>query len=370
VFIGAINSVLRQYLGNVAPTLAGKNLVIGCSGNFTSEGIFTKYAPDAVLHSNDVSFYSCLLGSYLTGKALPYEIVDAEYDWLKDYQADPRAAAASIAVLLDMLPFAKQKNAHQTRLWNAYRQAFPSLVADTCAKWETVNIRLASFSACDVFDHFRRFEGDTNAVFCCYAPTYKGGYERLYKQLDAIVKWDAPTYPMLDDARRAALIAFVQARTYLWYDDRLLPDTDPILQQESGRNKTVYLYSNVLERSAYFGGLKPTQMPPYPLLHAGDALTETSALEIRPLPVSAIAAYKEAFLSKSIKFAMGTWGFGVFLDGRLAGFLEYARGKYGSPDQLYLQADFAVPSCIPRLSKLIAALALSSDVRRKLERLS
>lgn len=365
MFVGALNQTIRKYLAQIAPVLNAKQVVIGCSGNFTFEAAFSQFAPEAKLHSNDVSFYSCMAGRWLTGQPLEFEIVDDGYKWLEGYFATPTMRLASILVLLDMLEFDKRNNAHCVRMWELYRCKFDDLVRETVEKLSAVNIRLSSFYEGDVFDHFQRFD---DAVFCCYAPTYSGGYERLYKRLDVIVNWEAPHYQMLDDARRDELLDWMRERTFLWYDDRLIPALSPIVRQRAGRKHTVYLYTNLVELPAFFDDRAAKTLPD--ILLAGENFTigKKSEVYLERIKTTDLALFKDAFLSKNIEYGQGMWAFVVRIDGQAVGFIEYKR--HYTVGMLYLLADFAVHTKYRRMSKLIIALAIAGETKCLLERLN
>lgn len=372
MFIGSINSTVRKYLASVSPAFQNKTVVVGCSGNFTSEGVFTKYAQPAEIHSNDVSLYSCMLGRWLAGESVDYEITDPDLKWVTDYFSSDVEKLASLMVLLNMLQYVKQKTAHQQRMWLINKDNFGLMVSHTAERLQLAPPRITTFYAGDVSDHFKRFENDRNAVFCCYAPTYAGGYEQLYKALDAVTTWDEPTYSMLDEEARDKLLAWMSdGRKYLWYDDRVLPGHPLIMQQEQNRNRTVYLYSNFIERPAYFarhgyGGLPPS----IPLANKDTEFSETSEIFAVPMKTTMIARFKNAFLGKNIDFSLGMWGFCFFIDGVAIGFVEFNPAKYGTPDGVYMMADFPVPGTkYKRLSRLIVMLAVSGEMRKTLERI-
>lgn len=369
MFVGAINATVREFLGNVASVFDGQQVVVGCSGNFTSEAVISQCAQPAAIHSNDVSFYSCMAGRWLTAQPLEFRIVDPEFDWLTPYLATDIRRLAAIMVLLDALQFVKQNNPHRVRMWNLYRQTFDDLVAKTVDQLQAVNIRVASYFAGDVRTHFERFADRADTVFCCYAPTYAGGYERQYKTLAKIVAWEEPTYELLTDARRDALLAWMAARRFLWYDDRVIPGLRPVMQQQAGRSRTVYLYSNVVGKTAVFMDMAPKALPKLPLVDGSLVIRPDSTIILQPIKTSDLARFKDAYLGKHIAFAAGMWAFAVLIDGKAAGFLEYTRDKYGAPGWLYAMADFAVPGTrYTRLSKLIVMLMLAGETRRLVER--
>jgi len=369
VFIGAINSTLRQYLVSIRDVFDGARVIVGCSGNFTSEATLTQYAKPLEIHSNDVSFYSALVGGWLTEQPLNFEVSN-EYAWLRNYMDTPTKQVASIMVLLDMLPYEKRNNPHSARMWDIYHNEFGNIVEETSDKLVKANIHVASFYAGDVFDHFRRFENDEKCIYCCYAPTYKGGYERMYRRLDEIVEWNEPTYPMLDDQRRDELLEWMSKRQYLWYDDRLLEKYAPILKQRRGLQRTVYLYSNIAS-SALFAGFGKGELPRWKLAQSDFEIDSNTNIVACRIKTSELEQFKEAFLSKEIDFAHGTWAFAVYANETIVGFFEFDPPKvYRAIDELYLMSDFPVPNTqYARLSKLISMLAVCGETRGTMERI-
>jgi hypothetical protein len=374
MFIGAINQTVRGFLGSTARALDGKKVIVGCSGNFTSEAVVSQHAKPAEIHSNDVSFYSCMLGRWLTHKPLAFEVADPEFQWLAPYLEDETKKMAAVMVLLDMLEFEKRNNPHRIRMWALYCDSFPALVNKTMGRLATADaqITITSFYEGDVLTHFERFADDPQAVFCCYAPTYAGGYERLYKRLGQIVKWTPPAYEMLDDARRDRLLDWMRARRFLWYDDRRIEGMEPVMEQRGNITKTVYLYSNVFERPALFDQIQQHQaraLPDAPLAGKDIKIDLYSTVELRRIKTTDLTAYKDAFLSKAINYAEGMWAFAVLVGGVVVGFIEFKRNSIGGHSEIYMMADFCV-SGTPhkRLSKLILMLVKSKDTRALLER--
>lgn len=374
MFIGAINSTIRNFLASTAAAFDNKVVVVGCSGNFTSESVLSKFAHPKGIHSNDVSFYSCMLGRWLTRQPLEFTITDAEYEWLTPYLADDTRKLAAIMVLLDMLEFEKRNNPHRVRMWKLYEQDFPELVNQTMGRLATADagLKVSSFYEGDVFAHFERFAADKDAVFCCYAPTYKGGYERLYKRLDKIVQWNEPSYGLLDDDGRDKLLGWMTERRFLWYDDRRVEGLEPVMEQRSGIRKTVYLYSNTIAKPVFFQERSSKGLPPFPLAGSDFEITPDSLVTLSRIKTSDLLEFKDAFLGKNVNFGTrgGYWAFSVFIDGKAVGFIEYMISTATPPKIIFLMADFPVSGTkYKRLSKLIAMLTVSGETRQSLERI-
>jgi hypothetical protein len=155
VFIGAINSGVRQFLASMAPTIDGHDCVIGCSGNFTSETVLSLFSKPTAIYSNDVSLYSCLAGAYLTGEDFPMSISDERLGWLEPWMGSDLSKLAAIMVLIDMLPFEKQDNAYKKRMWKIYLENFGVLVEKTEARISNVATRITGYYGGDVFRPFQ-----------------------------------------------------------------------------------------------------------------------------------------------------------------------------------------------------------------------
>ena len=72
--------------------------------------------------------------------------------------------------------------------------------------------------------------------------------------------------------------------------------------------------------------------------------------------------YKDVFLKKGIMHAEGAVCLLVFLDGYLFGFLIFSLERYNR-DGVYMLSDFVVRSSVPRLSKLLLLVSVSTEVR-------
>lgn len=370
MFTGSLNSSARSHLAGQSSAFAGKTVVVGCSGNFTVETVLSQAAKPAALHGNDVSLYSCALGRWLAGQPVQYEVADREFDWLTPLLRDDERRVAALPVLLEMLEFQPRDNQHRVRMWGLYRETFDSLLEQQLQRLEKLDLRLASFYAGDVLDHFRRFENEAGAVFVCFAPTYTGGYERVCRRLEATLSWQKPPYPVLDNNRSGELLAWMQERPFLWYDDRLLDGMTPVASFKTGRLRAVYLYSNVVG-PAYVAGYQDAALPALPLAGADLRLTPDTTITLYRIKTSDLARFKAAFLGRGIIYAPGMWAFAILANGKAIGFLEFNVQLSTEVGLLYQQADFGIPGTpYPRLSKLVVMLAIAGETRRMLERLN
>lgn len=101
VFIGTINSGIRQFLASMGPAIDGHDCVIGCSRNFTLETVLSLFSKPTAIYSNDVSLYSCLTSAYLTGEDSPILISDESLTWLKSWMGSSLSMLVLVMVFID-----------------------------------------------------------------------------------------------------------------------------------------------------------------------------------------------------------------------------------------------------------------------------
>ena len=145
------------------------------------------------IHSNDVSIYSCALGWHLQNTPHPFVIKAQEFNWLQPYITPGPALIATLLLASEMMKVGGD-NAYAHRMREGYRAHWPELHAKTLARVTKAigEFRIASYFAGDCRAYLAK--ADKGGVCITFPPTYKGGYERLYKKLDAIFDWARPSY--------------------------------------------------------------------------------------------------------------------------------------------------------------------------------
>ncbi len=134
-FIGSINDKLRKFFHTHAGILEGRDVFIGCSGNFTVEQIISRKCQTARIYSNDVSMYTSVLGHYITGKPLPLQVVNEELLWMQGYiDKGGNYATACLSLALSMFKYEKRNNPYSERMWQSYLVNFEAMLEKTVAK--------------------------------------------------------------------------------------------------------------------------------------------------------------------------------------------------------------------------------------------
>ena len=341
---------------------------MGCSGAFTVEQILSRYAPKARIWGNDVSLYSGVLGAYLANKPFPLEIKEGKFAWLEPYLGDTEGKAAAVMVLFEMLKFEKDKNLFHQRHWAHYMNNFSDFHQATINKLveRKKAIRLEAYTNKDIFDLLDEIPKE--AVVIAFLPTYAGGYERMFKRLGEIFKWDEPRYEIIDEERKKRTILKMMERDYLYLDDRMYPGLPMVAVVRKARMKPVYIYSNMATlRLAVLKQQRRSQFVPFARLSDQDEITPASKLTIVPTSNAVVNYFRDVYLSKGVGIpADGEAPFGVAVDGKVFGFLIFARMQ-GRGD-VYLLADFVVNStCYRRLAKLLLLVIQTKEIRRMME---
>lgn len=185
MFIGAINQDTRAILYEMAKDWKCKEIYVGCSGNFTVERVLNEAGIENI-HSNDVSLYSCCIGRYLTGKKINVKVVDKRFEWLEEYMKTGLDIIATLLLCSEMFKYVDKEEIYYKRMYNAYLRRYKKLHEQTKEKiGDTLdNMKIKSFYAGDVLKFIKNTPKD--AVVISFPPTYKGGYERLYKSFNSL----------------------------------------------------------------------------------------------------------------------------------------------------------------------------------------
>ena len=366
MFIGAINSQLRSILAGFRE-FQDRPVYVGCSGNFTVERVLASKGVKE-LHSNDVSLYSCAVGSYLVGHPIDIGIADDELSWMGRYLEPGPPAIATLLLCSEMLKHYQRLEPYHRRMWKAYRDSFDSMHEGTLAKVEKAldGLSISSFWAGDVVEFVA--QAPEAAVVVCFPPTYKGGYERLYKVMDSVFAWDAPAYATFDEDRFVELAEMVKARP-VWMTLRDQPE--PVLDgyltgvvQTGLRSKPVYVYSSEHDTTL---AMPRQTIEAIPLPRLEDEVD--GGLSLVRMSQGQLNQLRSEYLSLAITPSSAQVSVGVKVGDHLIGALAFSRSNFfGEWCDAYMLTDLAVrPTIYRRLAKLVLAAALSTEMKAVLE---
>jgi len=341
---------------------------VGCSGNFTIERVLEDRFK---LHGNDVTLYSCAIGSYLAGAPLELEVIEERLDWLREYMDTPAGALA--CVLLGSAvpsPYAKldSKQRYYERMRQAWREQWPDLHRKTVEKIEKQTLKLETFESGDAVDWITALPEDAAVV--CYPPFYAGDYEQQGKWLDETFSWPKPEYPLLDEERMQMLIDNLLARDRFMYGNyQRRPDLEKHLigvVQTTNRGLPLYVYGNAgVHRIA-----RPHQQTEHvlsPRLGIDEDLGDKIALA--PLTGGQFSTLRSQYMNHNIKPGSPLLALAVLVDGKVIGCFAFGSMRSNSPTDCYLLSDFPVSSTkYERLARLIVACGLSYESQQLMQR--
>ncbi|ECG8260392.1 hypothetical protein FO131_19650 [Salmonella bongori] len=358
MFIGSIpKKLITQILANIH---LKPRVYIGCSGSFRTEHAIKNLMPEKQVFGNDVSLLSCAVGNLLIGERLDVEF-SGRLDPLNLLRSDAVANTSAICLAITLARFkgnnqySRAHFAHIMRNLGAYHRAEREKL-----------LRYTDGFAIDGFyagDFHRQIEAarENDGTVIMFAPTYKGGYENIYKFVNENTKWDAPSYGIWDPENIDTLVQDLLEKDqhFAIVSDRRLACMEPRIMF-AGSNKPIYMYAKDA-RSSLRREPKKSQQFRYRLMDT-DAITETSKVDIALLNAQQLNYLKNIYLAKGINHKAGMLNFAVLVDGMLAGAFIFSMAQYGDKiHNIYMLSDFST-SRHRKLSKLIPMLATSRSV--------
>jgi hypothetical protein len=274
---------------------------------------------------------------------------------------DPRDRAAGVCVGLAMGKYGGS-NAYAQRHFQHYQQNARYYLDAANGELGTYldGVRVASFFRGDFRVHAKRAL-ERGAGIIAWPPTYKAGYERLYKFVHSNTEWEQPPYDMFDPADLPEWVESLEhAGAKYWVgSDHKLEGIEPAFAYFTGRNRPVYAYATAdktsvrrREHRAEPFKYKPVDPP---------KLTKSSDVKLVCPDAAQMNFIKDKYLAAGLAHSTGEMNFLVYVDRQLAGGFIYMRSRVGNVQDvqdIYLLSDFAV-SRERRISKLIAMLATS-----------
>lgn len=367
MFVGAIPRQVISQLLDVVPLESFSEVYVCCSGSFRLERSIRQRHPSLALHGNDVSLLTCALGRLAVGKPLAFRFVE-QLAWLEETLAgaDSTRRLAGIVVASEIARYSSA-----SLFAERYREHYRSHIDDFLDRALTrlgkilSELSLAGFRCGDFREHADRAV-EARAFVVASPPTYKSGYERLYKFIDANTDWERPAYEVWDPKHLGDWIRSLEERNaaYAVVSDQVLEGLNACVEYSTPRMKTLYVYANAracsLRRSTHRA--IPFQYRPVDPC----ALTRDTKVALVPVDAAKIMFLRHVYLSNKILPSTGDLNFLVYLDDCLAGAFCYQRDRRGAVDQVYLLSDFAITRA-QKVSKLIALLATSRAAVRRFE---
>lgn len=362
MFIGSLpKKVIQQAISHIDLN-NWRGVHVCCSGSFKIEQAIRSVNTTIPIHSNDVSLISSIVGYAKTG----YEIVfnfKNDLDYLNKYlSTDAETQLALIAYAMQLGKY-KSDNQYCNARRDFLEREIEAIIQSNKerAKKYLEQISISSFFCGDFIQHIEAAK-DSGSGVMVFAPTYKGGYERLYKVINDNIDWaDEPSYEIYDPKQTHDIIErlYDENRNFIFFVDQQYDDIKPTMVYE-GSNKPIFAYTNSRKSSIRRDSNRARAFK-YTAIDT-NLIGEKSKVTAVVATSEAMNFLKDIYLAKGIKHKNGMFNVLFYVDGMLAGGAIYSLPQFGDKlRQIYILSDFSL-SRRRKVSKLIAMLATSRQI--------
>lgn len=362
MFIGSVPREVVTQLSRVSGIDNDSRVYVCCSGSFRIDLTFKSLYPDIWLSGNDVSLLSCALGHHLAGQALAFKFIN-DLAFVEGHLAGRpylmRLAALSVA--LEMLKFNPKTVYGRTHI-DYYHNHFPEILqtADKKHQDKFAASRIDDFFAGDFQEQALRAK-QTHGIVLAFPPTYKGGYERMYKKLDSSTEWNPPSFATWNPADMPDWLASLRSARirHCVFVDYPIEGLQPMAKFIKPRAHPILLYGWGGQKSSY--RLKQPKSTPFRYTPVDpSSIDQRTVVSVIPISNGPFNFLRNKYLARNIDFCDGMYNHLVLLDGCVAGGFCLNLSRHGGLDDLYLLSDFSIRR-ERRLAKLIAMLASSRE---------
>ena len=369
MFVGAVPKEFIAQILDVVPFDQWGGVHVCCSGSFRPEVALRQRYPDLPIVGNDVSLLSVAIGELAVGRLLEFRFRERLAPLEEILAGCDQTDRVAVVLIAQEMAVYRGRNAHAQGMFEHYLAHFEAFLAPARDKLVTLVRDLAStdFFAGDFRVHAARAAA-AGAGILAFPPTYKNGYERIYKFLGDNVEWAQPPYDIWDPAELEEWLRGIDdaGQRYCVLADRLLPSFTPAIRYDnaSGR-KTVWGYTD--QSGSSLRGKSAAEVPFQYRAVQPARLGPKTQVSLVQVEAGHMTFLKNQYLARGIKHVPGMLNFLVMLGDELAGGFIYSRSRMNPETELYLLSDFSIVR-EGRIAKLVALLAtsrLAVDVARK-----
>ncbi|WP_443760850.1 putative antirestriction adenine methyltransferase [Barnesiella intestinihominis] len=372
MFTGTTPPEVKLLLQDLMRGVKGKDVFIGCSGNYTTDKIMS--AMGYTVHSNDVSLYSKLIADLLLDTSTEVECINPELKNVFDtWEETKYKKLVQVMFALKVAQFHQRKNDYQEEMFNAFIEQSKIYYDNTIKKLEkgALDFSIQSFYYGDFLDFLKMKRG--KGVGISFPPTYKGGYEKLFSYVEESFKYEHAPYNIFDPKEGGAVFKeLLDNDENIIYSDRYFNILEGYLvgKIRLGSNKNpLFAYSSLQTNNHYYIERdKCVKLSHIHILPVDYQFTTDTVITVRPCAVNDVNYYKAFYMANKVNYTTGgDFGLVFMADGMAFGFTSFSK-QLSTLSQIFMQSDFVVNSETQRLSKLLIMLVKSHDVRRLIAR--
>ena len=373
-FVGSINPVKKAIIQLISGIKGEWN--VACSGNFTFEKLLFVNGAEKI-NSNDVALYSRAIASVVLQDGFSPKCNDDELKQIFDEWPETRYKVfCEIVFAMTYKNMACSDNPYAQYMSRVFLKNSSQWYAKTCEDFDKkgcFDFKINSFFFGDFVDFLRASKPDSR--FAIFAPTYVGGYEKMYKHLEEVFEYEHPQYKIFDSKTDSGIYEeLFSQREGLVYTDFLVDGLERYhkssVQPGNMNKKEVHLYSNIGAPTSYFRGTAFKPIRHFPII--SNSKTEIKEVSFAKVEANTVEYYRDIFLSSKVtaKSKVNGLCFAFLADGEIFGFVCFAGPLSEKETPIYVdeRVDFVIESSVPRLSKLLLYLIKSREIKRLLER--
>lgn len=367
MFTGTLPEEVKRVLYNLLLNKK-QDVFVGCSDNFTADKLLSTMG--LKVHSNDVSLYSKLISDILLNTRTEVSVKNEELkDIFSQWGESKYKDLIQVMFSLRLSKFADRKNDFKAQMYDSYMMCANDYFTRSVEKMERneqFNFCVESFFYGDFVSHLNMNE---DGIGICFPPTYKGGYEKMFKFIDDSFEYIHAEYNIFDPV--GAVIVF---KDLLDSGENIICNDVDIVELErykiakcslSYNKKNLYLYSSV-ERSSkkyFIERNSSTLKSGYSVIDIDYKFSDSSNIKIEVCKAADVNYFKMFYMSNVVNYTNGgDFGIAFIADGRAFGFASFSK-RLSNDEYLFIQSDFVVNSHIKRLSKLLIMMLKSNEVR-------
>lgn len=384
MFRGSVPRAAQLVISEIVSSWTPKSPIqVLCSGNLTLERAIEHCGHP--VYGNDVTIYSCALGSAAAGMPFRVKIADnymEKWGWLEKFTPtdDPAATAATIVLMTRCISaIDKPDHPYYARLAAGTVEQWDDLHAGTVAKFRKNLPKLAGFKIAGALEVLR--DTPTSHGVITFPPFFAGDYEAMFRRLAQLFQWDAPKYEQLNDESIQEMSDRAMMRDE-WVvalpvrSEKLAPYLVG-MTLTTNRGVPINFYSSKAPKRLV---LPRQDIEQIKIPRLGKEEDLEGKLDVIALTGGQFSMVRSQYMSPHIVPGSPTLAMGVVCGKRLIGAFAFAssiggkaaasRGNHLAKigPHTYLLSDFpTAPSKYKRLSKLILYAALSNEVRAAVE---
>ena len=376
MFKGTTPPEVKVVIQDILSRTVESDVYSACSGNYTNDKMAS--AMGFKVHSNDVSLYSKIIADTVMGKdttpvTVKDPILEDIFNQWENHRFKKLAMVMFVMRIANLLP---QKNEYQIEMLKTFLQqkqadAFYSSTIEKLSKG-ALDFKIEDFYFGDFVEFLKVKKG--KGIGIAFPPTYKGGYEKMFKAIEEKFDYEHASYNVFDpDTAGLLYLSLLKDDKNIIFTDQEFDEIADFKTAEIKLGQSqhpIFLYSSVDDKrkSYYIERDKKPLVSKYTTMPVDYEFTEDTKISVKMVPKEDVNYFKGFYMSNKVNYTDGgDMAFIFFADGLAFGFTCFSH--YSSTlDTAFGLADFVVNSHTKKLSKLLIMLELSHDVRMLLAR--